>query len=184
MRRSVAFLSVVSLLVVTACQDSSDPVGVDPSRDVVNLIAPESGAEAEGLVFGPETFTRADGRPTTEVPEFSIVGFDGPFTLHLENGDASGMNRVTCARVILDDVTIFGPDDFPDWDRDDDDDDEDDEDDEDDADDDCDDDDDDDEDAGVDLRVVEVDLTEESVLEVRIAGRRGRFLRIWMIQGE
>ena len=185
LRRFPLGTAAALLVVVFSCTAKDNPLGVDPSEDAVNLIAVASAVEVGGLVFGPETF-HVERRSKTEIREFSTVGFEGPFTLHLENGDTRGESRVRDARVILNGVTIFGRDDFPEWDRDDDED---------------DDDGDDDDDDRLDLRVVGVDLTEQSVLEVYIAGKddgddddeddgddydwdddRGRFLRI-RIQG-
>ncbi len=83
-------------LAVFACTGKDNPVGVDLSVEPVNLIAGESELEVGGL---PETF-RVERRSRTEERPLSSAGFEAPFTLHLENGDERGRNRVTRARVM------------------------------------------------------------------------------------
>ena len=62
--------------------------------------------------FGPVAFVRATGTPVTEVRQFSIAGFQGPYTLHLRNGNEDGTERVASAQVRLNGDLLFGPSDF------------------------------------------------------------------------
>jgi hypothetical protein len=63
-------------------------------------------------LFGPEVFIRGKGAPITEVKEFSTTGFQGPYILHLRNGDDYGENRVSSATVWLNGGMLFGPSDL------------------------------------------------------------------------
>ena len=179
MRRTSAV--VVLALLVTTCRDAPGPLEVEAGRPLPALSITPSGTGAS-LVFGPEQLFAAgddddDDDAETQVRQFSIAGFGGPFTLFVQNGDGEGGFRVSSARVILNGKTILQDDD-DDGEDDDDGDDEDDDGDEDDDDgDEHDDDGDDDDDgageAGNDLHAVEVELTEPSVLEVRAPGSPG-----------
>ena len=62
--------------------------------------------------FGPEVFIRGKGNPVTEIREFSTAGFQGPYILHLQNGDEDGNNRVSIAKVWINGDMLFGPSDF------------------------------------------------------------------------
>tara|TARA_R110000850_G_scaffold259265_1_gene386071 strand:- start:530 stop:7315 length:6786 start_codon:yes stop_codon:yes gene_type:complete len=65
------------------------------------------------VVYGPETFTRSSGGPSEQEVEFELpAGLKAPFELQIANGDSRGRDRVTSARVYLNDVQIAGPNDF------------------------------------------------------------------------
>jgi len=63
-------------------------------------------------LFGPEVFVRSTGKPIVETWHLSTTCFDGPFTLHVRNGDSEGKKRVSSAEVWLDRVRLLGPSDF------------------------------------------------------------------------
>jgi hypothetical protein len=60
-------------------------------------------------LFGPITFVRGKGKPTTEIGIFNLAGFRPPFTLRLQNGKEDGSNRASSARVWLNGQLLFGP---------------------------------------------------------------------------
>jgi Glucodextranase, domain B/K319L-like, PKD domain len=61
------------------------------------------------VLFGPDTFVRGKGKPTTETRSFNLNGFRPPFTLHLQNGGEDGSNRVSSASVWLNGQLLFDP---------------------------------------------------------------------------
>lgn len=61
-------------------------------------------------LFFSGTYTRSKGQPRTISAWFQLVqGASGPYTLHLTNGDKSGANRVSSARVVLNGNDIVLP---------------------------------------------------------------------------
>lgn len=62
--------------------------------------------------FGPVTFVRGEGEPLIEVLYISIAGFQGPYFLHLRNGNENGTQRVSSGWVYLNGNLLFGPRDF------------------------------------------------------------------------
>jgi len=67
-----------------------------------------------GLVtfFGPEIFICDTGKAIEEIREFSAANFQAPFILHLRNGDDFGNNRISSAKIWLNDELIFSPEYF------------------------------------------------------------------------
>ena len=113
MKSLPACAAIALTLLVSACQDTATITGLDP-EDAEPSLSVAAAVDGPALPFGPETFQRKRRRPRAETREFSIAGFQGPFTLYLQNGDDRGRRKVTRARVVLNDVEIFGRDDFPD----------------------------------------------------------------------
>ncbi|MCH7489877.1 MAG: hypothetical protein IID05_04195, partial [Gemmatimonadetes bacterium] len=108
MRRSIAFVTVASLLIIAACEQSLDPVGVDPNVVGPNLgTATSNGTAAQLFVH---VFVRRLGGPQTETA--TIPDLTGSFVLRVRNGDESGANRVSSATVALNGVQLFGSSDF------------------------------------------------------------------------
>ena len=66
----------------------------------------------ETVLFGPEEFVRGTGKSVVETREFFVWGFEAPFTLYIKNGDENGDNRVSSAKIWLNDHLLFGPSDF------------------------------------------------------------------------
>lgn len=62
--------------------------------------------------FGPVEFVRGTGKPFIETVEFSAVGFQGPFVLHLRNGDSNEKHRVSSAKIWLNGELLFRTSDF------------------------------------------------------------------------
>lgn len=70
-------------------------------------------ATATTTIFGPRKFVRAKGSPFTEVERFKApADVSAPFTLFVQNGDASGSNRVSSGTIKLNGVEIFSQSDF------------------------------------------------------------------------
>ncbi len=64
-------------------------------------------------VFGPRRFDRTTGPPNQYVEQFSLpVGVVSPYTLHIQNGEPDGSNRVSSATVKLNGVDILTPSDL------------------------------------------------------------------------
>ena len=64
-------------------------------------------------VYGPQRFTRNPGAPINVVETFSLpADAVAPFAIQLENGSATGSNRVSSATIKLNGTTIYGPNDF------------------------------------------------------------------------
>ena len=50
------------------------------------------------MVFGPRRFDRTTGPPNQYVEQFSLPsGVTSPYTLHIQNGEPNGTNRVSSA---------------------------------------------------------------------------------------
>lgn len=64
-------------------------------------------------IYGPQRFTRNPGAPVNVVENFSLpADAVAPFAIRLENGSATGSNRVSSATVKLNGTTVYGPNDF------------------------------------------------------------------------
>jgi hypothetical protein len=64
-------------------------------------------------VFGPERYDRTTGSPNEYSATFSLpVGAASPFLLIVQNGDASGTNRVSSGWVYINGTQVVGPSDF------------------------------------------------------------------------
>ena len=58
-------------------------------------------------VYGPETFTRTSGTPTTDTRTFSISSTAAaPYFLHIVNGNNDGTQRISSGTITLNGVTI------------------------------------------------------------------------------
>ncbi len=57
--------------------------------------------------FGPETFVRDPGIPVTYEREVITTGYEETFILHLRNGKENGKNRISAARVWIDEEILF-----------------------------------------------------------------------------
>ena len=62
--------------------------------------------------FGPVEFVRGKGKPVIKTREFSAVGIQGPFVLHLRNGDSNEKHRVSSAKIWLNGDFLFRTSDF------------------------------------------------------------------------
>lgn len=187
-RFTLIFIVAVLLTTLFACDEGVNISEADYETEAV--MPPSVGkhaavdAQSNGeILFGPERFVRSRGRPVTEtrqVADEDFEHFTGPFVLYARNGDENGRKRVSSGIVKVDGVTLLGPSDFRGRG---------------DNDDDGDDDDDgfaaaksagndgDDDDGGRNRPTVlsaEVSLTEASVLTVKLRGRPGSFVEIWI----
>lgn len=64
-------------------------------------------------VFGPESFTRTTGAPNVYTRSFTVpTEVIGPYTLHIENGQPDGRNRISSGTVSINGVEIVHPSDF------------------------------------------------------------------------
>jgi RHS repeat-associated protein len=64
-------------------------------------------------VYGPQRFTRHPGAPVNVVQNFSLpADAVAPFAIRLENGSATGSNRVSSATIKLNGTSVYGPNDF------------------------------------------------------------------------
>ncbi len=61
-------------------------------------------------VFGPKQYVRTSGAPNTYTDTFQSSG--GAGVLIIRNGSATGDNSVTSAKIYLNGVEIYGPNDF------------------------------------------------------------------------
>jgi hypothetical protein len=67
---------------------------------------------ALGTVWGPESFVREAEEPVTAHRQFSLGVSEGPYVLHVRNGDGQQGNRVSSAKIWFDGQLVFGPSDF------------------------------------------------------------------------
>lgn len=109
-------LAVGVAALAAACEDDAPvaPGGPSPDAEARTTETQRPGARRDTL-FGPRLFERETGPPRAEtvtVEDGELAVFEGPFVLHLRNGTSDGEQRVSAARVWLDDELIFGPDDF------------------------------------------------------------------------
>jgi RHS repeat-associated protein len=64
-------------------------------------------------ILGPARFDRTTGAPNKYLEQFSLpVGVTAPYTLHIQNGEPDGTNRVSSATVKLNGVDILVPSDL------------------------------------------------------------------------
>lgn len=103
-------LPVLVLLFASSCDNgTTSPTApqsrTSPVRALQVALSPSS-------VFGPERFTRREGKPQVDRRTIDPAGFAGPYTLHVQNGNESGQFRVSSARIALGEVTVLSPDDF------------------------------------------------------------------------
>ncbi len=63
--------------------------------------------------FGPRRFDRTTGAPNQYLEQFSLpAGITSPYTLHLQNGEPNGANRVSSATIKLNGKEILVPSDL------------------------------------------------------------------------
>lgn len=84
------------------------------SADEVNATAVvESTEDGNSVTIYAESFSRVEGKPGHRTQTFTIPDVvHGPFILIVENGDASGANRVSAANIKLNGTHIFKQADF------------------------------------------------------------------------
>jgi hypothetical protein len=74
---------------------------------------PHAADAAETIMFGPKTFQRHTGAPTTQKYTFMRqAGIAGPFRIRVVNGRLDGRDRVTAGWITLNGVQLAGPADF------------------------------------------------------------------------
>lgn len=116
------------LVVLVSCVDSP----VDPTLGADGVPYPTLGgtdgsAGVVDTVFGPEVFVRPPFQPWNdfdlgdiywgEIREFvvELEHYEGPFTVHIRNGDEQGKHKATSAWVLLNGKVVFQPRDFRWW---------------------------------------------------------------------
>ncbi len=86
-----------------------------PSRLIGSLLGllllPAGVSGADTSIFGPERFTRAAGKPSTEIRSFSIASPAKDCALTIENGNSS-RTRVSSAILALNGTPVVVPSDF------------------------------------------------------------------------
>jgi hypothetical protein len=64
-------------------------------------------------VFGPRRFARTTGAPNQYVEQFALpAGATSPYTLHIQNGEPGGSNRISSAIVKLNGIDVLKPNDL------------------------------------------------------------------------
>ncbi len=64
-------------------------------------------------VFGPKEYVRTTGAPNQYTDVIAVPAWvASPFTLHVQNGDPSGTNRVSSATIAVNGTQVAGPSDF------------------------------------------------------------------------
>jgi RHS repeat-associated protein len=64
-------------------------------------------------VFGPRRFDRTTGSPNQYVEQFALpAGATSPYTLHIQNGEPGGLNRISSATVKLNGIDVLRPNDL------------------------------------------------------------------------
>ncbi len=64
-------------------------------------------------VFGPRRFARTTGSPNQYVEQFALpAGATSPYTLHIQNGEPGGSNRISSATVKLNGIDVLRPNDL------------------------------------------------------------------------
>ncbi|MEK6280646.1 MAG: PKD domain-containing protein [Acidobacteriota bacterium] len=65
------------------------------------------------VIFGPRRFDRTTGPPNKYVEQFALpAGVTSPFTLHIQNGEPNGANRISSAIVKLNGFEVSTPSDL------------------------------------------------------------------------
>ncbi len=73
--------------------------------------ATQSGSAVQ--VFGPKEYVRTTGAPNQYTDTFAVPAWAvSPYTLHIQNGDPSGSNRVSSATITINGTQVAGPSDF------------------------------------------------------------------------
>src|SRR5579864_7109720 len=63
--------------------------------------------------FGPQEYVRTTGAPNSYTTTVQVPAWvTNPFTLHIQNGEANGSNRVSSATIAVNNVQVAGPSDF------------------------------------------------------------------------
>jgi murein DD-endopeptidase MepM/ murein hydrolase activator NlpD len=104
-------LPLAALLIAGTLASCADAPTIAPAS--APALAAASAAQP-GVLFGPQRFTRDTGKPVLESAQVgaNLSAFEAPFVLHVRNGEPDGSQRVSSARVWLDDVLLFGPERF------------------------------------------------------------------------
>src|ERR1041385_8043561 len=64
-------------------------------------------------IFGPRRFDRTSGTPNQYIEQFSLPsGFVAPFSIHIQNGNPDGTQRVSSATIKLNGVDVLSPSDL------------------------------------------------------------------------
>jgi hypothetical protein len=64
-------------------------------------------------VFGPRRFDRTTGQPNQYLEQFALpAGVTSPYTLHIQNGEPDGSNRISSATIKLNGVDVLKPSDL------------------------------------------------------------------------
>ncbi|HEX9424119.1 MAG TPA: polymer-forming cytoskeletal protein, partial [Pyrinomonadaceae bacterium] len=64
-------------------------------------------------VFGPRRFVRTTGSPNQYVEQFALpAGATSPYTLHIQNGEPDGSNRISSATVKVNGAPVLAPNDL------------------------------------------------------------------------
>jgi hypothetical protein len=73
--------------------------------------ATQSGSAVQ--VFGPKEYVRTTGAPNQYTDTFAVPAWAvSPYTLHIQNGDPSGSNRISSATITINGTQVAGPSDF------------------------------------------------------------------------
>lgn len=114
MKRETAVKILVPVLAIalSGCSDLSAPAPLGPGtvqgKWVTMAASSASGSETMYL----ERFTRTKGAPNSFERVITTEGFEGPFTLHVRNGEDDGSNQASSASVSLDGAPLLQPRDF------------------------------------------------------------------------
>lgn len=77
------------------------------------LLCPQISIAGTFVAFGPETYRRATGQPTSQSTSFTILNPAITYTLRIHNGGLSNeFSRTSSAVITLNGVEIAGPNDF------------------------------------------------------------------------
>jgi hypothetical protein len=118
-RNMFARLAVVALAIgifaVNGCRDAADVAGPSAMRAASLAFAVNNSVAAidtDRTFYGPVPFSRTAGAPNSYTSSISTIGYAAPFTLHVRNGDASGILPASSATISLDGVVLMSPADF------------------------------------------------------------------------
>ena len=67
---------------------------------------------AQTTLFGPKQYQRTVGKPETFVDNFDVSNLNATYSIAVQNGDASGNNRISSADIFLNGLEIIGESDF------------------------------------------------------------------------